>query len=176
MSRWRLAAGGGGAVAAAMLAWLVVERIRDGHATSVGAASGVVAGLVAITPACGNLTPGWSLVVGAIAGVLSSLAIGLKYKFGYDDSLDVVGVHLVAGLWGTIGIGFLAKDTGLFWGGDYKQLVVQIVIAAFALAFTGVLTAIIALVLKPLGWRIKPDEEKSGIDEAEHAETAYELA
>lgn len=164
------------ATAAAMLGWLVVERLRDGHATSVGAASGVVAGLVAITPACGNLTPVWSLVVGAIAGVLSALAIGLKYKFGYDDSLDVVGVHLVAGLWGTVALGFFATDSGLFVGGDYKQLVVQIVIALVALVFTAVLTTIIAFAVKPLGWRVSKEDEATGIDETEHAETAYELA
>ena len=164
------------ATAAAMIGWLAVEVVRDKHATSVGAASGVVAGLVAITPACGALTPVGSLILGAIAGALAALAISLKNKFGYDDSLDVVGVHLVAGLWGTVGIGFLAKDKGLFWGGDYKQLVVQVVIALFALVFTGVLTTIIALILKPLGWRVSPEDEKSGIDEAEHAETAYELA
>jgi Amt family ammonium transporter len=164
------------ATAAAMLGWLIVERLRDGHATSVGAASGVVAGLVAITPACGNLTPVWSLVVGAIAGVLSALAIGLKYKFGYDDSLDVVGVHLVAGLWGTVALGFFATDAGLFVGGDYKQLVVQIVIAGVALLFTAVLTTIIAFVVKPLGWRVSKEDEDTGIDETEHAETAYELA
>jgi ammonium transporter, Amt family len=164
------------ATAAAMLAWLVVERLRDGHATSVGAASGVVAGLVAITPACGNLTPVWSLVVGAIAGALSALAIGLKYKFGYDDSLDVVGVHLVAGLWGTVSLGFFATESGLFTGGDYKQLVVQIVIAGVALLFTAVLTTIIAFAVKPLGWRVSEEEEATGIDETEHAETAYELA
>ncbi len=164
------------ATAAAMLAWLIVERLRDGHATSVGAASGVVAGLVAITPACGNLTPVWSLVVGAVAGALSALAIGLKYKFGYDDSLDVVGVHLVSGLWGTISLGFLATDAGLFVGGDYKQLVVQIVIAGVALLFTAVLTVIIAFVVKPLGWRVAEEDEETGIDKTEHAETAYELA
>ncbi len=164
------------ATAAAMLAWLIVERLRDGHATSVGAASGVVAGLVAITPACGNLTPVWSLVVGAVAGALSALAIGLKYKFGYDDSLDVVGVHLVSGLWGTISLGFLATDAGLFVGGDYKQLVVQIVIAGVALLFTAVLTVIIAFVVKPLGWRVAKEDEETGIDKTEHAETAYELA
>ncbi|MDZ4232652.1 MAG: ammonium transporter [Dietzia sp.] len=163
------------ATAAAMLAWLVVERIRDGHATSVGAASGVVAGLVAITPACGNLTPIWSLVVGAVAGVLSSLAIGLKYKFGYDDSLDVVGVHLVAGLWGTVALGFFATETGLFTGGDFRQLAVQVVIALVALVFTAVLTAIIAFAVKPLGWRVSKEDEDTGIDETEHAETAYEL-
>ena len=164
------------ATAAAILGWLAVELIRDKHATSVGAASGVVAGLVAITPACGSLTPVGSLILGVIAGALAAVAIGLKNKFGYDDSLDVVGVHLVAGLWGTVAIGLIGEDVGLFWGGDYKQLVVQVVIALFALVFTGVLTAIIALVLKPLGWRVSDEDEKSGIDEAEHAETAYELA
>ncbi|MDL9936230.1 ammonium transporter [Gordonia sp. ABSL1-1] len=164
------------ATAAAIIGWLAVEIIRDKHATSVGAASGIVAGLVAITPACGALTPVGSLILGLIAGVLAALAIGLKNKFGYDDSLDVVGVHFVAGLWGTVGIGFLAKDTGLFWGGDYKQLVVQCVIAAFAVAFTAALTAIIAFALKPLGWRVSDEDEKRGIDETQHAETAYEPA
>jgi ammonium transporter, Amt family len=167
------------ATAAAMLSWLVVERIRDGHATSVGAASGVVAGLVAITPACGALTPVGSLILGAVAGVLSALAIGLKYKFGYDDSLDVVGVHLVAGLWGTIGIGFLAYSAdgspGLFYGGDYKQLVVQTIIALAAVTFTGIMTVIIAFIVKPLGWRVAKEDEHTGIDETQHAETAYEL-
>jgi ammonium transporter, Amt family len=163
------------ATAAAMLAWLVVERIRDGHATSVGAASGIVAGLVAITPACGALSAIGSLVLGAVAGVLSALAIGLKYKFGYDDSLDVVGVHLVSGLWGTIGIGLLATETGLFYGGGIQQLVVQFVIALVALIFTAILTVIIAFIVKPLGWRVSEEDEAVGIDEKEHAETAYEL-
>ncbi|MCV7055127.1 ammonium transporter [Mycolicibacterium gilvum] len=164
------------ATAAAMLGWLLVERIRDGHATSVGAASGIVAGLVAITPACGSLSAIGSLILGAVAGVLSALAIALKYKFGYDDSLDVVGVHLVAGLWGTIGIGFLALETGLFYGGGFEQLVVQIVIALVAVVFTAVMTAIIAFIVKPLGWRVSKEDEDTGIDETEHAETAYELA
>lgn len=164
------------ATAAAMLAWLVVERIRDGHATSVGAASGVVAGLVAITPACGSLSAIGSLVLGAVAGALSALAISLKYKFGYDDSLDVVGVHLVAGLWGTVGIGFLATETGLFYGGGFQQLVVQVVIALVAVVFTAIMTVIIAFIVKPLGWRVSKEDEDTGIDETEHAETAYELA
>jgi Amt family ammonium transporter len=164
------------ATAAAMLAWLLVERIRDGHATSVGAASGIVAGLVAITPACGSLSAIGSLILGAVAGILSALAIGLKYKFGYDDSLDVVGVHLVAGLWGTVGIGLLATETGLFYGGGFQQLVVQIVIALVAVVFTAIMTVIIAFIVKPLGWRVSQEEEDTGIDETEHAETAYELA
>ncbi len=164
------------ATAAAIAGWLITERIRDGHATSLGAASGIVAGLVAITPAAGALTPVGAMILGVIAGVLSALAVGLKFKFGYDDSLDVVGVHLVAGLWGTIGIGFLGSTTGLFYGGDYKQLVVQIVIALFALVFTAIVTAVIAFALKPLGWRVSAEEEANGIDEAEHAETAYDFA
>lgn len=164
------------ATAAAILAWLLTERIRDGHATSLGAASGAVAGLVAITPAAGALNPVGSIFLGAIAGILSALAVGLKFRFGFDDSLDVVGVHLVSGLWGTIGIGFFGTSTGLFYGGDYKQLVVQIVIAVVALVFTGVLTAIIGYALKPLGWRISPEDEARGIDETQHAETAYDLA
>ena len=163
------------ATAAAMLGWLLVERIRDGHPTSVGAASGVVAGLVAITPACGSLDPIGSLILGAIAGALSALAIGMKYRFGYDDSLDVVGVHLVSGLWGTIAIGFLAVDTGLFYGGGIKQLVVQGVIAIAAATFTAIMTVLIALALKPMGWRVTGEDEGTGIDETEHAETAYEL-
>ncbi|OXM22610.1 ammonium transporter [Rhodococcus erythropolis] len=164
------------ATCAAVLAWLATERIRDGHATSLGAASGAVAGLVAITPAAGALNPVGSIFLGAVAGILSALAVGLKFRFGFDDSLDVVGVHLVSGLWGTIGIGFFGTATGLFYGGDYKQLVVQIVIALAALVFTGVLTTIIGFALKPLGWRISAEDEARGIDETEHAETAYDLA
>ncbi|GAA3040903.1 ammonium transporter [Gordonia defluvii] len=164
------------ATAAAMVGWLAVEWIRDRHPTSVGAASGIVAGLVAITPACAALTPVGSIALGGVAGVLSALAISLKTKLGYDDSLDVVGVHLVSGLWGTIGIGLLAKESGLLYGHDLKQLAVQTVIALAALVFTGIMTAIIALILKPLGWRISPEDEMNGIDESSHAETAYDLA
>ncbi|WP_418345636.1 ammonium transporter [Rhodococcus pyridinivorans] len=164
------------ATAAAILGWLLTERIRDGKATSLGAASGTVAGLVAITPAAGSLSPVGSIALGVIAGVLSALAVGLKYKFGYDDSLDVVGVHLVSGLWGTVAIGFLGTETGMFYGGDYKQLVIQIVIAVVALVFTAVVTAVIAFALKPMGWRVSDEEEARGIDEAEHAESAYDFA
>lgn len=163
------------ATAAAMLGWLLVEKIRDGHATSLGAASGIVGGLVAITPAAGSLSPVGSIALGAVAGVLCSLAVGLKYKLGYDDSLDVVGVHLVGGLVGTVLIGFLATDGGLFYGGGVSLLIVQMIIAAVAIAFSGVITLIIALVLKGvMGWRISEDEEISGIDSVEHGETAYE--
>lgn len=164
------------ATCAAMLGWLLVERFRDGHATSVGAASGVVAGLVAITPACGALSPVGSLVLGVVAGALSALAVGLKYRLGYDDSLDVVGVHLVAGLWGTIGAGLLATSTGLFYGGGAKQVVVQVIIALASLLISGVGTAVIGLALKAtMGWRVTRDVEADGIDQAVHGESAYDL-
>jgi Amt family ammonium transporter len=164
------------ATCAAAIGWLLIEKIRDGHPTSLGAASGVVAGLVAITPACGALSPVGSIILGLVAGGLSALAVGLKYKFGYDDSLDVVGVHLVAGLWGTIGAGLLATSTGLFYGGGGEQTVLQILIALISLALSFVLTYAIAMGLKAtIGWRISEDEESEGIDQAEHAESAYEI-
>jgi Amt family ammonium transporter len=164
------------ATAAAIIGWLVVEKLRDGHATSVGAASGVVAGLVAITPACGALSPVGSLILGVVAGGLSALAVGLKYRLGYDDSLDVVGVHLVAGLWGTIGAGLLATSTGLFYGGGWQQTVLQIIIALVSLIVSGALTALIGLGLKyTMGWRIPADAESDGIDQSEHAESGYDL-
>ncbi|MDV3221620.1 ammonium transporter [Intrasporangium sp.] len=164
------------ATAAAIIGWLLVEKLRDGHATSIGAASGVVAGLVAITPACGALSPVGSLLLGVVAGALAALAVGLKYRFGYDDSLDVVGVHLVAGLWGTIGAGLLSTSTGLFYGGGFEQTAVQIVIALVSLLISGVLTALIALALKyTLGWRVSEDDETAGIDQSEHAESGYDF-
>jgi Amt family ammonium transporter len=170
------------AAAAAMLGWLLAERIRDGHATSLGAASGVVAGLVAITPAAGSVHPLGAIALGAIAGVLSALAVGLKHRFGYDDALDVVGVHLVAGLWGTIAIGLFATgtfgtDAGMFYSADgWRLLVVQIVIAVAALVFTAIMTAIAWAICRPLGWRIDKADEQAGIDGAQHAESAYEAS
>jgi Amt family ammonium transporter len=170
------------ATAAAALGWLATEKFRDGHPTSLGAASGVVAGLVAITPACSSVTPVGAIAVGALAGVLCALAVGLKYKLGYDDSLDVVGVHLIGGLWGTIAIGFLASADapagvdGLFWGGGVDQLWRQCVGAFAVLAYSFIATYIIGLILhKTIGFRITEEEEIEGIDYAEHAETAYDL-
>jgi len=163
------------ATAAAILGWLLVEKLRDGAATSLGAASGVVAGLVAITPAAGDVSPVGAIVVGAVAGVLSAFAVGLKYKLGYDDSLDVVGVHLVSGLWGTVSLGFLATGTGLFYGGGFNQLAVQVIIALIAVVFSAVVTLVIGYVLKvTMGWRVPEETEVSGIDLAVHGETAYE--
>lgn len=163
------------ATAAAMIGWLITEKIRDGHATSLGAASGVVAGLVAITPAAGALRPVTAIVLGVVAGALCALAVGLKYRFGFDDSLDVVGVHLVGGLVGTIGIGFLAAEGGLFFGDGVKLLVVQVVIAVLALIFSGSVTAVIGYILKAtMGWRVSEEAEVGGIDLAVHGETGYE--
>lgn len=165
------------ATAAAMLAWGFTEKIRTGHYTAMGAASGIVAGLVAITPAADVVSPLWAMVIGAIAGVLCCFACGLKFKFGYDDSLDVVGVHGVGGLTGTILIGFFANGTGLLAGGDWKQLVVQIIIALCAMLYSGVITAIIAFALeKTVGWRVTEAQEVSGIDLADQGERAYDFA
>ncbi|WP_422116940.1 ammonium transporter [Brachybacterium sp. UNK5269] len=165
------------ATAGAMLGWALVERIRDRHITSLGMASGVVAGLVAITPAAAALSPLTSIVLGLVAGLACALAVGLKYRFGIDDSLDVVGVHLVGGLVGTIAIGFLAADGGLLFGGGVSLLLVQVLVALAAMVFSGVLTAVIALALKyTLGWRVTEADERAGIDITQHAEAGYDLA
>ena len=166
------------ATAAAILGWLLVEVIRDKKATSLGGASGAVAGLVAITPACGALTPVGSIGLGIIAGILCALAVGLKYTFGYDDSLDVVGVHLVGGLVGTLLIGFLASgDVGILYGGNFDQLGKQAIAAGAVLAYSFILTYIIGTVIdKTIGFRITEEDEVTGIDQVEHLETAYEFA
>ena len=171
------------ATAAAMLGWLLTERIRDGHATTLGAASGVVAGLVAITPSCSSVNVVGALAIGAGAGILCALAVGLKFKFGFDDSLDVVGVHLVGGLFGTLMIGLVAAPeapaavAGLFYGGGTDQLWRQAVGAFAVLGYSAVVTAILALLLKyTIGLRLDREAEAAGIDEAEHAETAYDFA
>ena len=166
-----------GATTAAVLAWLLVEKIRDGHATSLGAASGVVAGLVAITPACAAVNASGALVIGVIAGVLCALSVGLKFKFGYDDSLDVVAVHLVGGIVGTVMIGFVGVEVGLFDGGGTDQLVKQIIGAGAVLAYSFIATLIIGKVIDMIfGFRITSDQEVAGIDVAIHAERAYELS
>src|SRR3954468_18293362 len=171
------------ATAAACLSWLATERIRDGHATSLGAASGVVAGLVAITPACSSVTPVGALFGGAIAGVVCPLAVGLKYRLGFDDSLDVVGVHLVGGLWGTLAVGLFASAAttagvdGLFYGGGLDQLWRQAVGALAVLLYSFVLTTVIGLVIqKTIGFRVSEEDEVTGIDSVVHAETAYDFA
>ena len=171
------------ATSAAMLGWLAVERLRDGHPTSLGAASGVVAGLVAITPAAGSVSPLGAIFVGGIAGVLCAYAVGLKYKFGYDDSLDVVGVHFVGGLAGTLLIGLFADPSspagkaGLFYGGGLDQLWRQAIGAFAVMIYAFVLSYLIALgIKKTIGWRVSTADELGGIDLAEHSEVGYDLS
>ena len=179
------------ATAAAMLGWLLVEKLRDGHATSLGAASGAVAGLVAITPACAFITPSASVVLGVIAGAICATAVGLKYKLDYDDSLDVVGVHLVGGLVGCLYIGFMGTSftttnadgkssftwgvEGLFHGGGATLLGHQALGAFSVLGYSFVVTYILGFILdKTLGFRVSEDVEAEGIDLAEHAEGGYD--
>jgi ammonium transporter, Amt family len=177
------------ATMAAMLAWLLTERILHGKATSLGAASGVVAGLVAITPACGAVDLVGALAVGAAAGVFCALAVGLKFKVGLDDSLDVVGVHLVGGITGCLLIGLVGTDTspqgvdglfgtmnGLLYGGNATLLWHQFLGVLFTVVWTGVLTTLIAFAIKyTIGWRVSAEDEMDGIDFAEHGESAYDL-
>jgi len=171
------------ATSAGVLGWLLVEKLRDGHATSLGAASGAVAGLVAITPACAFVAPWGAIAIGAIAGIICAFAVTLKYKLGYDDSLDVVGVHMVGGIVGCLLIGFFAttgvnslgKD-GLFYGGDWGVLGTQAIGAGAVLAYSFVVTLILAVILKfTVKLRVSQDDEVSGIDLAVHAESAYEF-
>jgi Amt family ammonium transporter len=162
------------ATCAATLAWLGVEKIKDGHVTGVGAASGAVAGLVAITPACGAVTPIGSIFVGLIAGAICPLAVGLKSRFGYDDSLDVVGVHLVGGVIASASMP--NKTDGLFYGGGLDQLWKQAIAAGAVMAYSFVVAYIIAFVIKKtIGIRISTDEEERGIDAKFHRDAAYEL-
>jgi Amt family ammonium transporter len=183
------------ATCVAALGWLIVERVRDHHATSLGAASGVVAGLVAITPAAAAVDVVGAMFIGLISGALCALAVGLKYKFKYDDSLDVVGVHLVGGLVGTVLIGLFAnvpRDAegvattstwapdgalnGLFYGGGMTQFWTQLVVALIAVVASGVLTAIIGYALKfTMGWRITEEDEVEGVDVTTHGEAAYDI-
>ncbi|CAM8635833.1 ammonium transporter [Candidatus Planktophila dulcis] len=172
------------AAAGAVLGWLLVEKIRNGHATSLGAASGVVAGLVAITPACAFVAPWAAVVIGIIAGILCSLAVGLKFKFGLDDSLDVVGVHLVGGIWGSLSVGFFGTSVvnsvgvdGIFYGGGSDLLAKQALGVGLVAAYSFIATLIIGFAIeKTIGFRVTREVEIEGIDLKEHAESAYELA
>ena len=174
----QVAAGG------AILGWLLVERIRNGHPTSLGAASGAVAGLVAITPACAFVDPWAAVVIGFVAGILCSLAVGLKYIFNIDDSLDVVGVHLVGGIWGSLSVGLFGTAAvnsigldGIFYGGGTELLVKQLLGVGLVFTYSFIATLIIGFAIeKTMGFRIKRENELEGIDLVEHAESAYEFA
>ncbi|WP_104173581.1 ammonium transporter [Arthrobacter sp. Y81] len=169
------------ATSAALLGWLLIERLRDGHATSLGAASGAVAGLVAVTPACGFVDPIGAILIGVVAGAVCALAVGLKFKIGLDDSLDVVAVHFVGGLWGTLSLGFFAvpsvkTEGGLFYGGGLTQFWPQVLTALIVTAWSALMTTLIGFAIhKMMGMRVSEANERSGIDVTEHAETAYEL-
>ena len=172
------------ATAGALIGWLLVEKVRNGHATSLGAASGAVAGLVAITPACAFVAPWAAVVIGLFAGILCSLAVGIKYKLGFDDSLDVVGVHLVGGIWGSLAIGLFGTHVvnsigldGVFYGGGTALLGKQALGVGLVLGYSFIATLIIGFAIeKTIGFRVSRDVEIEGIDLNEHAESAYELA
>jgi Amt family ammonium transporter len=172
------------ATATAVLGWVVVERFRDGHPTSLGAASGAVAGLVAITPACAFVSPIGAIAIGFMSGVLCALAVGIKFRFKFDDSLDVVGIHLVGGIIGSLAIGLFATTSvnelgkdGLFYGGGIQPLLTQSIGVVAVLAYSFVVTFGIGYLLhKTIGFRVSEDVEVGGIDLVEHAETAYDLA
>ncbi|GAA3939664.1 ammonium transporter [Streptomyces gulbargensis] len=171
------------ATAAAMLAWLTYEKLRHGAFTTLGAASGAVAGLVAITPAGGSCSPLGAIAIGAVAGLVCAMAVGLKYKLGYDDSLDVIGVHLVGGVIGSLLVGFFATGgvqsdaKGLFYGGGLEQLGKQAIGVVAVLAYSLIVSAVLALIIdRTMGMRVSEDDEVSGIDQVEHAETAYDFS
>jgi len=172
------------AAAGGLLGWLLVEKIRNGHATSLGAASGVVAGLVAITPACAFVAPWAAVVIGLVAGALCALAVSIKYALGFDDSLDVVAVHLVGGIWGSLSIGLFGTSVvnslgldGVFYGGGTTLLLKQALGVGLVLAYSFVATLIIGFIIeKTIGFRVKKDAEVEGVDLSEHAETAYEMS
>jgi ammonium transporter, Amt family len=164
------------APAAATIGWLIIEKLRDGKPTSIGAASGAVAGLVAITPACNILTPFWAIVLGLIAGAVCALAVDLKFKLGFDDSLDVVGIHLVGGIIGTLYIGIFGTGIGLIDTGSFTQLGAQFLGALAVLVYSFVLTFIIGWIIqKTMGFRIKNEDEVAGVDTTVHGEEGYAL-
>ncbi len=169
--------------AVSALFWVATERVRDGHATTLGIASGAIAGAVAATPSCAFVTPLGAVVVGIAAGIVCSLAVGWKYRFGYDDSLDVVGVHMVGGLVGMLLLGFLATTLvnaagadALLAGGGMDQMWRQLVASVATLVYAFVVTWVIARgVDRALGFRVLPEEEIAGVDVVAHAESAYDL-
>jgi Amt family ammonium transporter len=172
------------AAAAALIGWILVEKIRNGHATTLGAASGAVSGLVAITPACAFVAPWAAVIIGFLAGVICSVAVGMKYLFNFDDSLDVVGVHLVGGIWGSLSIGFFGSSAvnsigldGLFFGGGTALLGKQALGVAMVAGYSFLATLIIGFAIeKTIGFRVTKESELEGVDFNEHAESAYEMS
>jgi Amt family ammonium transporter len=172
------------ATAAAIVAWLGVEKLRDGHATTLGAASGAIAGLVGVTPAGNVLTPVGAIVLGLVVGGACAFAVSFKTRFGYDDSLDVVGIHLVGGIIGSLLVGILASQVatgedgieGLLYGGGLGQLGKQAVAVVAVFAYSFVLSYILGKIVdKTIGFRISEEEELQGVDETTHAESGYDF-
>ncbi len=172
------------ATCTAVVGWLIVEQIRDGKPTTLGAASGAVAGLVAVTPAAGYVAPLGAMAIGVLAGAICALAIGLKYLMRLDDSLDVVAVHLVGGLVGTLLVGFFCTTevnalsaNGVFYGGGFDQLGKQAIAAGAVLAWSFVIAMILGYLIKyTIGFRATPEAESDSIDDAEHAESGYDFS
>jgi Amt family ammonium transporter len=165
------------APAAAMLGWITVEKIRHGKGTSIGAASGVIAGLVAITPAVASVEPVWAIVLGLISGVICALAIDMKFSFGFDDSLDVVGIHLVGGIIGTLAIGVFGTGVGALFGFGFGQLWAQLIGAGAVLIYSFVMALVIGFAIeKTMGFRVRAEDEIAGIDTVVHGEEAYAFA
>ena len=161
----------------AMLSWIAYEQIAHKKPTSIGAASGAVAGLVAITPSCAYLQPVFALLLGVIVGVVCALAIELKYLLGFDDSLDVVGIHLVGGLVGTLYIGLFGTGVGLFLGFGPAQLGKQAIGAFVVLVYAFVLSYLIGILIqKTIGFRVTSTDEIAGVDNVLHGESAYSEA
>ncbi|CAG7845483.1 Ammonia channel [Pseudoclavibacter triregionum] len=164
------------APAAGILGWIATDAARKTKPSSIGAVSGAVAGLVGITPCCADIAPGWAIVLGLVAGTLCCLASELKFRFGYDDSLDVVGLHLVGGLLGSIWPGLVATKTGLLTTGDPRQLVVQVIAALAVLVYAFVLSLGLGWAIQQtIGFRVRTEDEVAGVDAAMHGETAYAL-
>ncbi|MEZ5171762.1 MAG: ammonium transporter [Acidimicrobiia bacterium] len=175
------------AAAAAMLGWLLFERVRTGHATTLGAMSGAVAGLVAITPCAGFVGGVSPIIIGFLAGALCYFAVSIKFRFGYDDSLDVVGIHLVGGIVGSVLLGFFADAAvnprgadGVFFGsGGWGLLGEQVLAVVVVMAFSAAVTAVILLAIRavlPGGIRVSPDDESQGLDVTQHSENAYSFS
>jgi Amt family ammonium transporter len=162
------------APAAAMLGWIIIEKFKHGKATSIGAGSGAIAGLVAVTPACASLDPVFAILLGLVAGALCALAVDLKFSFGFDDSLDVVGIHLVGGIVGTLWIGIFGNGVGAAFGHGWHQFAMQALGAGAVLVYSFVLALIIGFVIeKTIGFRVKAQDEIAGIDTVVHGEEAY---
>ncbi|MFP3395385.1 ammonium transporter [Brevibacterium sp. SIMBA_078] len=170
------------AACSGLLGWLIVERVRRGSATSLGAISGVLGGLVGITPAADSVSPIGAVIIGLIAGMIAFFTLGLKDRLGYDDALDAVAIHMFPGIFGTIAIAFLADPSapaeaaGLFYGGGLGLLGTQVLAVVAVFAYTLVVTALIAWVLKKtIGLRATDAQEDEGLDSSIHAETAYDF-